>query len=142
MRDVHNRELQSGYEDLSTYTAYSDRVETVKHDLLDFLIKARRDGAVVAGYGAPGKGNTLLNYCGIRQDLLKFVVDRNPYKHGKYLPGSRIPVFAPDKIAETKPDYILILPWNLKDEIVKQLAYTKEWGGRLVVPIPELTVLG
>ena len=95
----------------------------------------------MAGYGAPGKGNTLLNYCGIRTDFIDFVVDRNPYKHGKFLPGSRIPIFAPDKIDELKPDYVLILPWNIKEEIMKQMAHIASWGGVFVVPVPEVKVM-
>ena len=95
----------------------------------------------IAGYGAPGKGNTLLNYCGIRQDFVDYTVDRNPYKQGKYTPGTRIPIHHPDKIRETRPDYVLILPWNLQQEIIGQLAYIREWGGRFVVPIPEVKVL-
>ena len=101
----------------------------------------KREGKKVAGYGAPGKGNTLLNYCGIRCDFLEYTVDRSPYKQGKFLPGTHIPIFHPDKIRETKPDYVLILPWNLKEEIRQQLSYVREWGGRLVVPIPTVEVL-
>ena len=108
--------------------------------LLDFLISAKRDGKQIAGYGAPGKGNTLLNYCGIRTDFLDYTVDRNPYKQGKYLPGTHIPIFSPDRIKETKPDYLLILPWNFKDEIMEQMAYIKEWGCKFVVPIPEVRI--
>jgi hypothetical protein len=115
-------------------------VRATKRKLLSFLIEAKGQGKSVAGYGAPGKGNTLLNYCGIRTDFLDYTVDRNPYKHGKYLPGTHIPIFPPEKIAETKPDYVLILPWNLKDEITAQLAYIRDWGGQLVVPIPELSI--
>jgi hypothetical protein len=108
---------------------------------LSFLIGARDAGKSVAGYGAPGKGNTLLNYCGIRSDLLEYTVDRNPYKHGKFLPGTHIPVFSPEKLLETRPDYVLILPWNLKEEIRAQLAWVGDWGGKLVVPIPDVEVL-
>jgi hypothetical protein len=112
----------------------------VKQDLLEFLVSASRDGMSVAGYGAPGKGNTLLNHCGVRADLLPYTVDRSTYKQGKFLPGTHIPIHAPEKLRETQPDYVLILPWNLKDEIAQQLAYVREWGGHLVVPIPQLTV--
>jgi hypothetical protein len=112
-----------------------------KHRLLDFLIDAKKRGKSIAGYGAPGKGNTLLNYCGIRTDFLDYTVDRSPHKQGKFLPGTHIPVHAPEKIAETKPDYIMIVPWNLQKEIAKQLGYVREWGGRLFVPIPEVRVL-
>ena len=115
-------------------------VET-KRKLLQFLIAAKAQGASIAGYGAPGKGNTLLNYCGIRTDFLDYTVDRNPYKHGRFTPGTHIPIHPPERLATTRPDYILILPWNLKDEIIEQLAYTRDWG-RFVVPIPEVTVYG
>ena len=109
-------------------------------DLLDFLISARREGKTVAGYGAPGKGNTLLNHCGVRADLLPYTVDLNPGKHAMFLPGSLIPIHPPDRLAETRPDYILILPWNLRREIGEQLAYAREWGARLVTAIPRLDV--
>ena len=108
--------------------------------MLAFLIEARQGGKRVAAYGAPGKGNTLLNYCGIRTDFLDYTVDRNPYKHGRFTPGTHIPIFSPERIRETKPDYVLFLPWNLKDEILEQLSYVREWGGRFVVPIPRVTV--
>ena len=121
-----------------TYRDFQQKAEQTRHDVLSFLIQARRAGKRVAGYGAPGKGNTLLNYCGVRPDLLAFTVDRNPYKHGRFLPGSRIPVLPPDAIAEAKPDIIVILPWNLAPEIARQLAYTRAWGCRLVVPIPTI----
>ena len=118
----------------------AEKVAETKRGLLEFLIEAKRDGKNVAAYGAPGKGNTLLNYCGIREDFLDYVVDRNPYKHGKFLPGTHIPVFAPERIAETKPDYVLILPWNLKEEIIEQLQYVRQWNAKFVIPIPKLTV--
>ena len=102
----------------------------MRDDLVAFLIEARRAGKKVVGYGAPGKGNTLLNYCGIRPDLLAYTVDRNPYKHGRFTPGTRIPILAPERIAEDQPDYVLILPWNLRDELTAQLAYVREWGGK------------
>ncbi|MFO7901429.1 MAG: methyltransferase domain-containing protein [Planctomycetota bacterium] len=137
---LHARELQAGYNTLEAYRAFARRVEKTKRNLLAFLIQAKNEGKQVAGYGAPGKGNTLLNYCGIRTDFLDYVVDRNPYKHGKFLPGTHIPVYSPQKLAETKPDYVLILPWNLKEEISNQLQYTRDWGAQLVVPIPQLTV--
>ena len=107
----------------------------------EFLITAKAEGKAVAGYGAPGKGNTLLNYCGIRTDFLDYTVDRNPYKHGKFTPGTHIPIFRPEKIDETRPDYVLILPWNLKDEIIEQMARIRAWGGKFVVPIPEVSVI-
>ena len=103
-------------------------------------IGAKREGKRIAGYGAPGKGNTLLNYCGIREDLIEFVVDRNPYKQGKFLPGTHIPVFAPEMIDREQPDYVLLLPWNLREEITNQLAHVRDWGAKFVVPIPRLEV--
>jgi SAM-dependent methyltransferase len=136
------REAAAGMETLGPYLGFGERVAETKRKLLDFLIRAKREGAQVAGYGAPGKGNTLLNYCGIRTDFLDYTVDRNPYKHGRFTPGTHIPIHPPERLAETRPDYILILPWNLKDEIMAQLAYTGEWGARFVVPIPEVTVYG
>jgi 2-polyprenyl-3-methyl-5-hydroxy-6-metoxy-1,4-benzoquinol methylase len=134
-------ERSLGYDTLEGFDGFAERVEVIKRDLLAFLIQAQRDGATVAGYGAPGKGNTLLNYCGIREDLLSYIVDRNPYKHGRYTPGTHIPIFPPEHLAETRPDYILILPWNLRTEILEQLAYAREWGAKFVVPIPSLEVL-
>ncbi|MGA9451761.1 MAG: class I SAM-dependent methyltransferase [Verrucomicrobiia bacterium] len=139
--ELRRREQELGFDRLETYNAFDGQVKETKRKLLEFLIATRRAGKSVAGYGAAGKGNTLLNYCGIRTDFLDYTVDRNPYKQGKFLPGTHIPIYPPDKIAQTKPDYVLILPWNLKDEIVKQLAYIREWGGRFVVPIPEVKVL-
>jgi SAM-dependent methyltransferase len=139
--ELREREAAAGLGRLDTYRQFREQVEATKRDLLEFLIAKRREGKSIVGYGAPGKGNTLLNYCGIRTDFLAYTVDRNPYKQGTYLPGTHIPIHDPEKIAETKPDYILILPWNLKDEIATQLAYTSEWGGKLVVPIPKVQVL-
>jgi SAM-dependent methyltransferase len=135
------RERSLGYDTLEAHTAFSTRVMETKWRLLEFLIAARRDGKRVAGYGAPGKGNTLLNYCGIRTDLLEFTVDRNPYKQGLFLPGTHIPILSPDALERAKPDYILILPWNLTSEIVQQLSEARAWGSRFVVPIPEVEVL-
>jgi SAM-dependent methyltransferase len=135
-------ELAAGLETLAPYAAFGKRVAETKRKLLEFLIAAKRDGASIAGYGAPGKGNTLLNYCGIRGEVLDYTVDRNPYKHGRFTPGTHIPIHPPERLAETRPDYILILPWNLKDEIIEQLAYTREWGAHFIVPIPEVTVYG
>lgn len=137
---LKQRELEAGFTDVETYRNFAAQVEETKWKLLDFLIKAKREGKTVAGYGAPGKGNTLLNYCGIRTDFLDYTVDRNPYKQGKFLPGTHIPIYHPDKIAETKPDYVLILPWNFKDEIMKQMGFIRDWGGQFVVPIPEVRV--
>ena len=137
---IRGREIRKGFHRLETYRAFAERVAEVKRSLLEFLIQARRQGKRIAAYGAPGKGNTLLNYCGIREDFVDYAVDRNPYKHDRYLPGTHIPVFAPEKIAETRPDYVLILPWNLREEITNQLAYVREWGAKFVVPIPELSI--
>ncbi len=137
---IHQLELDAGYTNLETYAAFSDRVVETKRNLLDFLIQTKREGKSVVGYGAPGKGNTLLNYCGVRTDFIDYVVDRNAYKHGKFLPGTHIPVFPTEKIEQTKPDYVLILPWNLKEEISTQLEYVRAWGAKLVVPIPELSI--
>ncbi len=126
---------------IAGYDGFAVRVEETKRSLLSFLIEARREGKSIAGYGAPGKGNTLLNYCGIRTDLLDYTVDRNPYKHGRFLPGTHIPVYPTERLAEARPDYILILPWNLQKEIVAQLDYARGWGARFVIPIPEVRVL-
>jgi SAM-dependent methyltransferase len=142
VKELAAREEAAGMETLATYMGFGEQVAETKRKLLEFLIAAKREGATVAGYGAPGKGNTLLNYCGIRTDLLDYTVDRNPYKHGRFTPGTHIPIHPPERLAETRPDYILILPWNLKDEIMAQLAYAREWGARFVVPIPEVTVYG
>jgi hypothetical protein len=133
-------ERAAGLERLETYMEFGQQVKETKRKLLEFLIAAQRKDKQVVGYGAPGKGNTLLNYCGIRTDFIEYTVDRNPYKQGRFLPGTHIPIFAPEKIRETKPDYVLILPRNLKDEIMKQVAYIREWGGRFVVPIPETKI--
>jgi SAM-dependent methyltransferase len=135
------RERALGFDMLEGHGGFSARVEETKWRLLEFLIECRRDGKRVAGYGAPGKGNTLLNYCGIRTDLLEFTVDRNPYKQGMFLPGTHIPIRHPEALEQARPDYVLILPWNLKEEIVAQLSYVREWGARCVVPIPEVEVL-
>ena len=134
------REERAGFDRVDTYASFTEQVHETKRGLLEFLIGARRNGKRVAGYGAPGKGNTLLNYCGIRTDFLDYTVDRNPYKHGRFLPGTHIPIHPPEKIKETRPDYVLILPWNLKDEIMEQLAYIRNWGGQFVVPIPDVKV--
>jgi len=134
------RELSRGLDTLEAYTTFGEQVRETKRKLLDFLISAKRAGKTIAGYGAPGKGNTLLNYCGIRTDFLDYTVDRSPYKHGRFTPGTHIPIFPTERIRETRPDYLLILPWNLKDEIMKQCGYIREWGGKFVVPIPEVRV--
>lgn len=131
----------AGLHQADIYTSFSEKAKKAKRDLLTFLIKAKNAGKHVAGYGAPAKGNTLLNYCGIRADLLDYTVDRSPHKQGLLLPGTRIPVFEPEKIMETRPEYVLILPWNLKDEILEHMAGIRDWGGKFVVPIPEVTIL-
>ena len=138
---LREREIAAGFTDMSCYTNFAEQVKETKRKLLAFLIQAKQEGKTVVGYGAPGKGNTLLNYCGIRTDFLDFTVDRNPYKQGKFLPGTHIPIFHPDRIAEVQPDYVFILPWNFKDEIMKQMAFIREWGGQFVVPIPEVQVI-
>jgi SAM-dependent methyltransferase len=138
--ELHAREINAGLTEMTTYATFGEQVKETKRKVLDFLIEKRREGKKVVGYGAPGKGNTLLNYCGIRTDFLDFTVDRNPYKQGKFLPGTHIPILHPDKIEEAQPDYVFILPWNFKDEIMQQLAFIRNWGGKFVVPIPEVTV--
>ena len=131
------KELSKGLAGFEIYDAFTEKVKNTKRNLLKLLIQIKQEGKAIAGYGAPGKGNTLLNYCGIRTDFLDYTVDKNPYKQGKYTPGTRIPIFGPEKIRESRPDYILILPWNLKEEIIGQLDYIREWGGQFIVPIPE-----
>ena len=137
---LRDRELAAGLERLETYASFTEQVHETKRRLLEFLISARRRGKRIAGYGAPGKGNTLLNYCGIRTDFLEYTVDRNPYKHGKFLPGTHVPIHPPGRIEETRPDYVLILPWNLEDEIMEQMAHIRSWGGQFVVPIPDVKI--
>jgi hypothetical protein len=139
--NLRKRELAAGLDRMATYATFAEQVKESKRALLELLIRLRREGKCVTGYGAPGKGNTLLNYCGIRTDFLEFTVDRNPYKHGRFLPGTHIPIHPVDRIRERRPDYILILPWNLKDEIVAQLAYAREWGAKFIVPIPVARIL-
>jgi len=138
---LREKELAAGYADMETYTRFGHQVEESKRALLSFLIQAKREGKTVVGYGAPGKGNTLLNYCGIRKDFLDFTVDRSPYKQGKALPGTHIPIYPVEKIDEVRPDYVLILPWNLKEEIMEQMARIRDWGGKFVIPIPTTTVI-
>jgi C-methyltransferase C-terminal domain/Putative zinc binding domain/Methyltransferase domain len=141
VRDVLAAEEAAGLHTAEGHDGFATAVSRVRDDLVAFLIEARRAGKTVVGYGAPGKGNTLLNYCGIRPDLLAYTVDRNPYKHGRFTPGTRVPVLPPERIAEDRPDYVLILPWNLRTELTEQLSYVREWGGRLVFPIPTLEVV-
>lgn len=137
---LRQREIDDGFLTLERYRGFDAQVKATKRKLLAFLIDAKQQGKKIVGYGAPGKGNTLLNYCGIRTDFLDFTVDANPYKQNKFTPGTRIPILAPEAIRAAKPDYVLILPWNLKDEIAATAAYIREWGGRFVVPIPEVSV--
>jgi len=137
---VLQQEKKAALDTLAGYESFAQRVKETKWALVEFLVKAAREGKTVAGYGAPGKSATLLNYCGIGTDLIEYTVDRSPYKQGRYLPGSHIPIYSPDRIRETKPDYVVILPWNLKDEITNQLHFIREWGGRFVVPIPKIHV--
>jgi hypothetical protein len=134
-------EEAAGLHTVTGHQEFAPAVLKIKSDLLDFLLTAAREGRSVAGYGAPGKGNTLLNHCGIRSDLLSYTVDRSPVKQGRYLPGTHIPIYAPERLAETRPDYVLVLPWNLRQEISSQLGYIRSWGGRLVFPIPELEIV-
>jgi SAM-dependent methyltransferase len=134
-------ETSLGLNDLAAYTAFQQRVNQVKFDLLTFLIDAKSQGKTLAAYGAPAKGNTLLNYCGIGPELIDYTVDRSPHKQGLYLPGSHLPIYPPEKLLETRPDDVLILPWNLKEEIMAQMAAVRDWGGRFVVPIPRLEIL-
>ena len=140
VRALLAREKAVGLDRPERYAAFAEQVRETKWRLLEFLIGAKRRGKSIAGYGAPGKGNTLLNYCGIRTDFLDYTVDRNPYKHGRFTPGTHIPIHPPEKILETRPDYVLILPWNLKDEIMEQMSAVQGWGGQFVVPIPDVKV--
>ena len=137
---LRDQEVAAGFRDTGIYTRFSEQVRETKRKLLSFLIETKRMGRTIVGYGAPAKGNTLLNYCGIRNDFIDYTVDLSPHKQGLYLPGTHLPIFSPDRINETKPDYVLILPWNLKDEVMSQMAHIREWGGQFVVPIPELQV--
>src|SRR5271154_1646787 len=140
VRKVLADESRAGLDKVEGYGSFAQQVKETKFALVDFLLSAAMQGKKVAGYGAPGKSATLLHYCGIGKDLIEYTVDRSPYKQGRFLPGSRIPIYHPDRIRETKPDYVVILPWNLKDEIIEQLQFIREWGGSFVVPIPKVTV--
>jgi SAM-dependent methyltransferase len=139
--DLIELEKSAGLHELSAYRRFAEQVRETKRALLSFLIRAKEEGKRVVGYGAPAKGNTLLNYCGIRTDLIDYTVDISPHKQGKFLPGTHIPIFAPERILETKPDYVLILPWNLEEEISRQMSAVKTWGGQFVIPIPRVEVL-
>ena len=141
VKEVLDEEAAAGLDTIAGHAGFAGEVLKIKSDLLGFLLEAASEGRSVAGYGAPGKGNTLLNHCGIRTDLLSYTVDRSPFKQGMFLPGTHIPIYGPEQLAETRPDYILVLPWNLKDEITRQLEYVRSWGGRLVFPIPTLEIV-
>jgi hypothetical protein len=141
VEELKKREKDKGYRDLALYRSFGEKVKETKRNILEFLIQAKREGKSIAGYGAPAKGNTLLNYCGIGTDFIDYTVDRSPHKQEHFLPGTRIPIYHPDKIKETKPDYLLILPWNIKEEIMSQMSHIREWGGRFVVHIPKIEVL-
>jgi hypothetical protein len=138
--EMKAREEAAGLSSVDSYRSFAEKVKDTKRQLLECLIQVKQEGKSIVGYGAPGKGNTLLNYCGVGTDFLDYTVDRNPYKHGQFTPGRHIPIYAPEKIRETRPDYLLILPWNLKNEIMQQMAHIREWGGKFIVPIPEATV--
>ncbi|GAB3707249.1 class I SAM-dependent methyltransferase [Amycolatopsis oliviviridis] len=141
MMQVLDAEKAAGLHEMSGYTEFSERVTKVRLDLNKFLTDAALEGKTVVGYGAPGKGNTLLNHCGIRPDVLRYTVDRNPYKHGRFTPGTRIPILPPERIEADRPDYVLVLPWNLRKELTAQLSFVDEWGGKLVFPIPHLEIV-
>jgi len=140
VHELVRREVEAGYDELAVYAAFADRVKREKREILSFFLDAKNGGSSIAGYGAPAKGNTLLNYCGIGTDFIDYTVDRNPHKQGHYLPGSRIPILDPGEIERTQPDFLLILPWNLKDEVMEQMSVIREWGGRFVARSPQLTV--
>jgi SAM-dependent methyltransferase len=140
-RELAERERGAGYERLETYLAYGARVEQDKREILRFLVGLKDEGLRIAAYGAPAKGNTLLNYCGVRRDFIEYTCDLNPHKQGHFLPGSHIPIRSPDALREDRPDIVLILPWNLTEEIVQQLAFVREWGGRFAARTPELKLL-
>ncbi len=141
IRAVREKEAEAGLTSLAVYMAFSEQVMRTKRGLLRFLMEAREAGKTIAGYGAPAKGNTLLNYCGVRTDFIDYTVDRNPEKQNRLLPGTRIPIHGPERIGETKPDYLLILPWNLKDEIIDQMSFIRDWGGQFVIPIPKVEII-
>jgi len=139
-KELKLREETAGFGQLNHYRSFGLQVEATKRKLLSFLISAKQDGKHVVGYGAPAKGNTLLNYCGVRADLIDYTVDRSPHKQGHFLPGVHIPIYEPGRVRDTRPDYLLILPWNIREEVMQQMSYIREWGGKFVVPIPEVQV--
>ena len=140
VRSLREKEVAFGIDRRETYHSFADRVKQSKRSLLSFLIKAKKEGKSVAGYGAPAKGNTLLNYCGVGTDFIDYTVDRNPHKQGHFLPGTHIPIYHPDRVADTRPDFLLVLPWNLIHEVMEQMSHIRQWGGRFVVPIPEVKI--
>jgi hypothetical protein len=140
LAELRAREDSAGLARVESYCSFAEKVRDTKRSLLECLIRVKQEGKSIVGYGAPGKGNTLLNYCGVGTDFIDYTVDRNPYKHGQFTPGRHIPICPPEKIRETRPDYLLILPWNLKNEIMQQTAYIREWGGKFIVPIPQATI--
>jgi C-methyltransferase C-terminal domain len=140
-QQLRARELEMGFNRLETYQNFGEQVKGTKRKILSLLIDLKSRGKSIVGYGAPGKGNTLLNYCGIRTDMLDYTVDRNPYKQGKYTPGTHIPILSPDQIRASRPDYVFLLPWNLKTEIIGQMSFVRDWGGKFIVPIPEPLIL-
>ena len=140
VEQVIGREREAGLMNPERYRRFGEEVMRIKRGLLEFLIRARNEGKSVVAYGAPAKGNTLLNYCAVRSDLVEYTVDRSPHKQGRFLPGTRIPIFAPEHVSETRPDYLFILPWNLKEEIMGQMDYIRSWGGQFVVAIPDVAV--
>lgn len=141
LQNLKNKEIQFKLDRIETYLGFGENVKATKRKLLELLIELKSQGKTIVGYGAPAKGNTLLNYCGIRTDFLDYTVDRSPHKQGLFLPGTHIPVYPPDKIKETRPDYVMILPWNIKDEIIEQMAYIRDWGGQFLLPIPQVEIV-
>jgi len=134
------RETESGFTDIDFYLSFEGMVKNTKRNVLEFLIRAKRESKSIVGYGAAAKGNTLLNYCGVRTDFIDYVVDRSPHKQNHFLPGTHIPVCSPDRVKETRPDYLLILPWNLKDEVMEQMHYVRDWGCKFLTFIPDINV--
>lgn len=141
LTNLKEKEIKAKLDRIDTYLGFGEQVKETKRKLLQFLIEIKSQGKTVVGYGAPAKGNTLLNYCGIRTDFLDYTVDRSPYKQGLFLPGTHIPIYHPDKIKETRPDYVMILPWNIQDEIIEQMVEIREWGGQFLIPIPQVEVM-
>ena len=140
--DLRRRELESGLADIGSYDSFADRVLQTKLSVLEFALGARRNGKTIVAYGAAAKGNTLLNYCGLGRDFISYVVDRSPHKQGRFLPGTRIPIYDPARVEQTRPDYLLLLAWNLRDEIIEQMSHVRDFGCRFVTPVPEIRVFG